>query len=45
MPKQVHKFLVRLEPTVWLLLQRRAKRKKWSLNRTINEAIKDVTDE
>lgn len=45
MPRPVHKFLTRFEPTVWVLLQRRAKKKKWSINRTINEAIKDVTDE
>jgi hypothetical protein len=45
MPRPVHKFLARFEPTVWILLTRRAKNKGWSINRALNEAVKDATDE
>lgn len=45
MPKPVHKFLVRFDLAVWALIVRRAREHKWSINRTINEGMKDVTDE
>ncbi len=45
MRRPVHKFLARFDLTTWLLLKRRAKHKGWSVNRTLNEAVKDATDD
>lgn len=41
----IHKFLVRFDLTTWVLLVKRADSKRWSINRTIIEAVKDATDE
>ncbi len=40
-----HAYLLRIETWLWLKIVARAAKKRWSINRTINEAIKDVTDE
>jgi len=45
MSKPVHKFLTRFDLNVWVLIVQRAREKKWSINKTINEGMKDVTDE
>ncbi len=45
MPRPVHKFLARFDLSTWALLVRRARLQRWSINRTIVEAVKDATDE